>query len=70
MRIVIKFSLVILVFVVGVALFGVLKETKSDLMFIWYIIIIPSMFAAWKAIWNYNPDKKNNDEDKHTLKKS
>lgn len=78
MRTGIKIALVIIVFIVGMLLFLLAKEAATYGNPIGYFIIFPAMFAAWRAIWKYNPDansdnlskmQKEGDDDKHILRK-
>ena len=76
MRMSIKIILFVVIFSVAILLSMLVKEAGAS--FIMYFIIFPAAFAAWNAVWKYNPDakkdnsselQKKDDDDKHILKK-
>jgi hypothetical protein len=71
----IKILLTVVVFIIGFGIILLLQAAsgRKTIGPIGIFIIFPCMIAAWKAIWNYGKNKKDNntqpEEDKHILKK-
>jgi hypothetical protein len=72
MRTILKIILILAGLFVFLILFSIAKGVSgqsSGIGGIFGLILIVGFFAAFKAIWKYNPDRKDN-SDKHELDKS
>jgi len=71
MRIITKILLTILIFCVGGLIIQLIVQALGNKVSsggIGPLIIIPAMIAGIRAVWKYNPEKK--DDDKHSLNKN
>lgn len=73
MRTGIKIILIIVGFILLVIPFGILKSLNgltSGVSGMFGFLLVLGFFAGARAIWKYNPSKKDDAKDKHGLDKS